>query len=119
MAKTPGTVLRLRAYFDEKDGLHKLAADPETIPICKRKTRVMALVARNETVGSKHYKALVLGYRINGGDAPANTPDPKHAFEDSPNRGGQSFIPVDEGQPTYFMLKQHLGLEDPGALEDR
>ncbi|MEZ5366156.1 MAG: hypothetical protein R2748_28420 [Bryobacterales bacterium] len=111
MPTTPGTILTLRGFYDEKVRRHKLVAEPESLQICKRKTRVLALVAKNETAGTEHYKPLVLGYRINGGDVPANSGEPKHVFEDSPNAGGRSFIPVDGGKPTYFMLKEHLGLE--------
>ena len=111
MPEPNGDRVVLRAYFDPKDGRHKLVTEPETLRVCKSKTRVVSMALNNETVGTDQYQPVVLSYRINGGSAGKNSRDPKTVFDDCPNAPGSSFIVPDDGKPCYFTIKEHLGIK--------
>ena len=110
MPEPNGDRLDLRAYFDADSGRHKLAITPESLRICKRNTRVVAVLAKNETVKTKQYRPLILEYRIYAGVSKAAEKDPERVFRDGPNFPNSAFIVPDDGKPCYFMIKDQLGI---------
>ena len=111
MPEPNGDRLELTAYFDTESGRHKLAIKPESLRICKRNTRVVAVFAKNETVATKEYKPIVLEYRIYDGASTTAERNPERVFRDGPNFPNASFIVPDDGKPCYFMIKDELGIK--------
>lgn len=121
MPEPNGDRVQLRAYYDPETGRHKLEVNPEVLRVCKRKTRVVSMTVTNETVETDQYKAVTLGYRIEGGKLKSASRNPKDVFDDCPNLPGSSFMVPDDGKPCYLTIKQHLGLEprpEPCSFSD-